>query len=224
MRGNEMPNWCTTSVVVIGEQKDLIDFVEKACAGYTVPEGDATIAKDNCLSLLPAGPCAVGTLSFGAVADIPDNYAHDWYAYNLDNFGVKWDLGDDVTREFLLEQVKDGHLSFTIETAWGFPSEGLGLWSASAPNLVFECTTTEEADFFAGAVIAYAGTVYSEYFDPHALYDKHLDVDSFDDISNFYDEANVLLLDQIDTALETLKAFVLTTVNPLPYAKQSSVK
>jgi len=169
-----MPNWVSSSVTVQGSKEDLTAFIERGTQGYVVKEGDPERAKEQHASLLEAGPCYVGQLSFGTFFKIPDNYASDWYNQNIEMFGTKWDIHVelDLEHDNAIQELNDGNylICFQMETAWGFPDGGLTAWSKAFPNLIFLCDVVEEGSFFAGVCGAKGGAIYQDFFDPEDVH------------------------------------------------------
>ncbi len=108
-----MPNWCECYVKITGEVdriKDLYDQIQ---------------TKKEFLNVLVPRP-----------EDQEDN----WYKWNVDNWGTKWDLLEDQIKE--LEYTKINSSTATIEgyvlTAWGPPVDAF---------TQYYCNVEDESDY-----------------------------------------------------------------------------
>lgn len=209
-----MPNWVYSSVLVSGSKEDLVAFIEKACSGYEILEGDASVAEEKRVSLLEAGKHGEGYLTFGSCVEIPEDFAYNWYDQGLRLFGTKWDLREDETaKDYLLENVfqfSGVHtLDFRIETAWSFPTEGVEAWSKVAPNLLFTFTVEEEGSFFRGAVVAKNGEVMVDFYEPEEVLEERGIVSPHDDAdgdqwNEFWEYTSEIYCEETEKRLDRL--------------------
>tara|TARA_R100001163_G_C5036850_1_gene175833 strand:+ start:699 stop:1106 length:408 start_codon:yes stop_codon:yes gene_type:complete len=114
-----MPNWVHTTIQAEGDRKDLDQFVN-----FSKSEGRE--------------------FDFDKYIPRPVEKDDDWYNWNCDNWGTKWNANyvewDDETED---------HLMVRFETAWSRISNEL--WEAikaKFPALKFTFEADEEAGFF----------------------------------------------------------------------------
>jgi hypothetical protein len=85
-----------------------------------------------------------------------DNYgATHWYDWCVKNWGTKWDVDGQLISD-------DGALSYSFESAWSPPSEGLREISAKFPELVFALEYFENGMCFAGKIVFQNGDVIED--------------------------------------------------------------
>ena len=75
----------------------------------------------------------------------------DWYSWNNNNWGVKWDVAiadgnvySDTTLDRDEPNGENHLLVYRFDTAWGFPDEVLKTLSAQYPDLLFTLSYQEE--------------------------------------------------------------------------------
>jgi hypothetical protein len=124
-----MPNWCSNNLVVqANESKYLLDFLEKIKGK---DEGGNVV--DFTFSSLVPQPQEEG----------------DWYKWNIENWGTKWNVGD-----FILNVEDDDTVAyFNFDTAWSPPVEWLQKVAPMFPNLSFELLYHEGGMGFAGRLV-----------------------------------------------------------------------
>lgn len=87
--------------------------------------------------------------------------ATDWYSWNIDNWGCKWDAN--------CHNVEDdssyGEVSIHFETPWCPPLEWLQKVSARYPSLLFSMVVEEESNAFVGNPMARGGELCENIID-----------------------------------------------------------
>ena len=89
-----MPNWCMNTVYVSHEDSSKIDEFKKACE-----------SSDGL---------------FQHFVPRPESEEDNWYAWNIENWGTKWDVEGDGVQVFEQDENK---ISVSFDTAWGPPIE-----------------------------------------------------------------------------------------------------
>ena len=129
-----MPNWCENEVVISGKPEDMKKFKE-----------DAIIDGKFCFNNLIPRPSELDIMSGGygslernkqkqlekkQAENIKKYGAKDWYDWNCENWGTKWDI---EWFEVLEEQYSDTEilLRLVFETAW---SPGTGIYNYIVNN------------------------------------------------------------------------------------------
>ena len=121
-----MPNWCSTDIEIIGPTAEMKKL--------------AAIINDN------KEPGFLET-----ICPSPDG---DWdYAWSVENWGTKWDLGDghaEVEELVTAHPVLQARLTIATETAWSPPTEALGTYLENNPEYFVKCSYYEPGMDFAG--------------------------------------------------------------------------
>jgi hypothetical protein len=99
-KGKRMPNWCMNKLTVSHTNPDMVDRFENA---YNLGKA--------CNEFLP----------------LPEG--EDWYNWQINNWGTKWDIGADIGTEkeerYGLKATRvDNEVSCSFDSAWS-PPEGL---------------------------------------------------------------------------------------------------
>ena len=85
----------------------------------------------------------------------------DWYSWNIDNWGCKWDAN--------CHNVEDdssyGEVSIHFETPWCPPLQWLQKVSARYPSLLFSMNVEEESNAFIGNPMARGGELFENMVD-----------------------------------------------------------
>jgi hypothetical protein len=216
-----MPNWVTTDVTVYADSIiELEAFINSATAGYHVKAGDADLAKENHGMLLDAQVLGKDTFSFGALTGVEDDFAHNWYNWSIANWGTKWDVSGDASRDLLMASLKENEvnntdthqyrISFSIASAWSFPSQAWTTISTYFPNLIFSFSAIEEAHFFIMAGAVKNGQWEESVIDPERFWNDLVEVynladkdpespDHEDNIQMEYQDLIYQWLDKVET-------------------------
>ena len=126
-----MPNWCNNLVTVHHEDKAEIDRMEQA------------FARGELLNEF-----------------IPCPNEDDWYAFNVENWGTKWDVGGDGAH---CEREDDNTLSLTFDSAWSPPVEAYGVLKEM--GFTIEAYYYEPGMQFAGVWIDGVDEFYQDWGD-----------------------------------------------------------
>jgi hypothetical protein len=118
-----MPNWCACSLLIKGSSSDLNEFYE-------------TLNTSN-------GREDIVYFSFHQTVPRPDG--SDWYSWNNENWGTKWDASD-------VDVITRTHTKFLVRfnTAWSPPLSWLESVSSSFPQLTFRISYCESGMQFYG--------------------------------------------------------------------------
>ena len=182
-----MPNWVTTDVTVYADTIiELEAFIENATAGYYVKKGDPNVAKELHLSVLDEQVLYKDSFSFGALTGVGDDFGHNWYSWGIANWGTKWDVGGDASKELLMASLKENEvnntnthqyrISFSIASAWSFPTPAWTTISSIFPNLIFSFSAIEEAHFFIMAAAVKNGQWEETVIDPERFWNDLTDI------------------------------------------------
>ncbi len=127
-----MPNWITTKIDVFAPTKiQLVQAIE------------AVLSKDD----EKGNP--KNHISFNTIIPAP-NENEDWYSWNCENWGTKWDAchTNEITRDLILRDAVEGSTGYmyTIEfaTAWSFAAPFVQEWSKRYPEVRFTASFYDE--------------------------------------------------------------------------------
>ena len=70
----------------------------------------------------------------------------DWYSWNVNNWGTKWDVSD----VYFEHQAEEDQIQFSFSTAWGPPVEAFTRWAESDGRVQFVLEYWEPGMGFAG--------------------------------------------------------------------------
>lgn len=154
-----MPNWVNNILTVSGNKEDLDKFVEQVGASYTRSYA-RIIHEEGTFRTETHEATWEGDFSFWNITkpsdDILDEYhtvadgkapANNWYPWNIDNWGTKWDA--DVS---YLEREEDGSWRVHFATAWSPPYPVIAAAAEQYPTLHFFLEWEEEQGFGAEVV------------------------------------------------------------------------
>lgn len=152
-----MPNWCRNTLVVEGDEISLKLFVEKvgqtgkilSFAIHIVPPTEAEFAAEEAARGGGGGGDGEKKFSFPS-----------WYAWNVANWGTKWDCKD---ASIVCET--SGMVTFIFDTAWSPPNPWLAAVALMEPTLRFTMTFEDEGCEFAGTLFAQGNRVYFSDFE-----------------------------------------------------------
>lgn len=127
-----MPNWCTNVLVIEGEADEIKQFRSVwSNAEYPL---------------------------FNDFVPIPQEEQENWYDWNIENWGTKWDLTEDTV---VIEE-SDSRLRLEFNTAWAPPTQWLTSVAQKYPDLTFVVSYYEEGVGFAGFAVFREGVKISD--------------------------------------------------------------
>ena len=122
-----MPNWVDNTLKVTGDVADVRAFVEQAGQPYEHPFGGTREEKLSFWNFVKPGDL--------------ESYQTNWYEWNLENWGCKWDARMMDVDETSLDM---GYISYAFETPWGQPQEFFEAIVKQFPDLDFNLRFLEE--------------------------------------------------------------------------------
>lgn len=152
-----MPNWCYNKLTIEGDEK-AIEAVEERLASGERRLSFATIAKmpDELKGIVSGGGTIDGVrvniwrevgdkqvaISKEEEAALKENFgATNWYDWNVNNWGTKWDVGDGVDVDSY-----GGWIEYRFDTAWGPPDIFIDKLREAYPDLEIELRYRLEDD------------------------------------------------------------------------------
>jgi hypothetical protein len=133
-----MPNWCSNTLSVSAEsEKEILYFMEKLQC-----EDEQGNVQD---------------FTFHSLVPRPKNEEEDWYNWNIENWGTKWDV-DDVAIS-----VEEDVVYFNFDTAWSPPEQWIKKVAPMFPNLTFALTYHEGGMGFAGKLCMQGNEIFDDY-------------------------------------------------------------
>ncbi len=146
-----MPNWCTNFFIVEGEGVE--QFVEDT--------------KNE-----------MGQFSFNVLVPLPEDQKENWYDWQVENWGTKWDTESRFTIH------EDGSASAAMQTAWSPPIAWVRAVAKLYPHLTFTLEYEEIGMLFAGKLIIKGEEIVEEkYIEAKTLedfFDLCVDVLNYD--------------------------------------------
>jgi hypothetical protein len=128
-----VPNWCTNTMVVLGEPERITALLE---AVKSEQEVDGVIEPLSFERILPTPPSLLAdeTEAASASGEMPG-----WYEWRIEHWGTKWEVfGCDLEDQRAL-----GRCVFSFETAWAPPEPVIEHLSRRFPDLHFGVTCIE---------------------------------------------------------------------------------
>ena len=116
-----MPNWCTNKLEIHGEEKSIAEIKEKMIEN--------------------------GVLNMYGITGEPDT--DDWYNWNVDNLGTKWEKCD-----IDIDNSDDEMLYVHFDSAWSPPSEFIAKLAKSYPDVNITLKYDEPGMGFMGVISA----------------------------------------------------------------------
>ena len=102
--------------------------------------------------------------SFEKIRPMPDNQGLDWYDWNIEHWGTKWDVQDVESDLDLATQT----LTLHYRTAWSPPIKLLQYLSEQRQLHITNYHVDEGYGFVGQTVIVNGNEVSDEYLEPHA--------------------------------------------------------
>ena len=144
-----MANWVYNSMTVTGPEEDITRFMEVMSRPrpHKIEQEDGTytigVVEDEKPSLLSFWNTVAPTdLTEYFTEASSDRNPLNWYVWNIDNWGTKWDAGHaEVSRD------SETRVYYNFETAWSSPDAFYVALSEQWPTLDFSVTWEEEQGF-----------------------------------------------------------------------------
>lgn len=155
-----MPNWCFNTLYIFGDEvQDFKKAVKGYPAQYKQSEIEAKYLADTNHSDVPKE----SDFTFHALVPVPQDildqgYNEAGYNWQINNWGTKWDIGND----FNLIELSEKELAYQFDTAWSPPTSWVYQASLQLPQFIFNLSFHEESRAFAGKVIFQNGNVLYE--------------------------------------------------------------
>lgn len=156
-----MPNWVFNTVTIRGNNKTITEMKEKLNTSYETlyddifNEGQQKIVQHN--EPIFAFWNIVKPDDMQAYAKQPNNTHLDWYNWNCEHWGTKWDASEPRIEEEVTNKIV-----YYFETAWAPPDPAIRLLSEQHPNSKITLEYEEEGGW--GGKINYEkGWIVSQY-------------------------------------------------------------
>ena len=117
-----MPNWCSNRAVITGPSPVIAEIKQRLAQ-----------ADPELLSWMVPQPKFEGD--------------QDWYQWNVNNWGTKWDVAvhnDDKYSDTDLQDEDEYSLCYRFNTAWGIPEEAIMTLTEQYPRLMLDLEFEEE--------------------------------------------------------------------------------
>lgn len=149
-----MPNWVYNYVAITGKTEELQAFLTKATEPRPYENGLSENRDFSFWNFVSPPEDRLseyfGISGFVDGKEVGDT-EHNWYNWNIANWGTKWDACDQYVGE--MDELGDGtaRISVSYNTAWSIPEPVMRAMVEQHPELRFEFSCEEEqgwgADF-----------------------------------------------------------------------------
>jgi hypothetical protein len=126
-----MPNWCLNELIIEGSPKELSKLMKKVEITPSEETGSHYAQVFSCHRVIPRP----------AIKD------SDWYEWNIENWGSKWDL-NDLERDD--SEWENGKLTYCFSTAWSPVIQVISALAKEHKKLSFTYTYWESGSDFWG--------------------------------------------------------------------------
>jgi hypothetical protein len=138
-----MPNWVYNEVKIIGELSDVADFIETASKPALFTSEGESISELSFANFIHPPQHALESGEYWATngwenGQETGNTPNNWYNWNHDNWGTKWDACEVVM------ELGARATSYKFKTAWAPPTPVLEAMWKQFPQLRFEVWFEEE--------------------------------------------------------------------------------
>lgn len=172
-----MPNWCSNTLVISGDIKELELFKQKSITRSA--KGLDIFLMDGLITM-PEELAICEDLTPEQKAERISKYGYDnWYDWRLENWGSKWDAQEPS----ILENEYD--LTITFDTAWSPAIPYIKQVAKMFPKLVFDLYFMETGEWFAGRVMAKNENFDEQYGEPKQVDDEGNEV-RYDEEKDMY--------------------------------------
>lgn len=173
-----MPNWCENYLIVGGPEEAVKEWEE------------ALMDSNN----------EEHTLSFNKLVPLPEEEKDNWYDWQVQNWGTKWDIGTDSRPGIFPEPFDECILlegygfAYQFSTAWSPPIEWLKAVAIMFPELQFNMEYSEPGMCYAGIIDIQGEEVEElycgEFPEVHEFMLEHFGYSHWDeeDVETYYED------------------------------------
>ena len=154
-----MPNWFNFSLEVSGKKEDVQEFVQNVkgskdydTEGYEFDFNHFIPQPDNIFR---------GNLGLNEEKYCKDNNLPNWYNWNVDNWGTKWNANIDDSY-WVSELEKVSSFRYDMATAWADPRPIIVKMIEKYPDLDFEIEGEEESNEYGIYISTYEDVFLEE--------------------------------------------------------------
>ena len=154
-----MPNWFNFSLEVSGKKEDVQEFVQNVkgskgydTEGYEFDFNHFIPQPDNIFR---------GNLGLNEEKYCKDNNLPNWYNWNVDNWGTKWNANIDDSY-WVSELEKVSSFRYDMATAWADPRPIIVKMIEKYPDLDFEIQGEEESNEYGIYISTYEDVFLEE--------------------------------------------------------------
>ena len=141
-----MPNWFYFSVTVAGDKKEVEQFVENVKGSKKFETEDYEFDFNH---FIPQPDNIFrGNLGEKERKMCEEQGIPNWYHWNNQNWGTKWNVVCDEFEHYDLENSGIPKIRYDLRTAWAFPSPVIEKMLGKYPHLDFVITGEEESNAY----------------------------------------------------------------------------
>lgn len=173
-----MPNWCSNTLAIHGPTADVDKFIEnnkgiEVGTDFGLSDGEV---RELPLSFERAIPTPDQSQFEGMTYQQTESEPNYWYNFHINNWGTKWDLGDETYAERRDNNNGTSTVIYRFDTAWAPPEAWLTVVANKYTTLSMKLEYQEEGMGFAGILGFHKGKeVENQYWDQSF----HTDVDQY---------------------------------------------
>ena len=209
-----MPNWCYNSLCVSGNKEILANFVSKTLVPCNMSsEEEYDESHRFTFNILHPLPKALeGTTSPLRKLEGEDDEqfkermaenvrlygAEDWYRWQIDNWGTKWDAKDTI-----VEQLDETNFNVRFNTAWSPPIDWFEKVIPMYPQLEIDLIFDEESQDYCGRMTGKDGEIdlqvgkpyFTDENDNRVIYDMDKGQWKYEDSGQLIDDEDFYPID-----------------------------
>lgn len=146
-----MPNWCDNELYIVGEEEQILEFLEFAKSDDYYQNGEICLLDFNKFVPQPSDD------ELEKMYDNTKGSMPGWYKWRVDNWETKWNSYDPR-----VEEVWNDTYCVRFNTAWSPPIPVVLAMSEKFPRLEFDLRYFECGVGFNGMFVCKNGTVIRE--------------------------------------------------------------
>ncbi len=154
-----MPNWFNFTLEVSGKEKDVQEFVENVKGSKEFETEDREFDFNH---FIPQPENLFrDKLSHDKEMELKSKGIPDWYNWNIDNWGTKWNAVVDDS--YWISELKNlSSFRYDMATAWADPRPIIMKMIEKYPNLEFEISGEEESNEYGIYISTYEDVFLEE--------------------------------------------------------------
>lgn len=113
-----MPNWCQNSLIISGPEESIQKIYDTKLDFQSIIPRPAELDDSSNGNIYDKTPERLAAIEMIAESNYKKYGAVDWYYWNVDNWGTKWEVQADI--DIILDG-NNSQLTATFDSAWSPP-------------------------------------------------------------------------------------------------------